>query len=110
MRCSDMDDQFYVVDLINSYWVLRSRDDIMFEVREREQNKKQITNRKSRVMEDMEADCLVKFNLSADRTKQNNRCKVVTSLEFDNRFVRWMTKTEHSFSVVRAMKSIMCRV
>lgn len=36
MRCSDMDDQFFVVDLINSYWVLRSRDDIMFEVRERE--------------------------------------------------------------------------
>ena len=61
-------------------------------------------------MEDMEADCLVKFNLSADRTKQNNRCIVVISLELDNRFVRGMTKTEPFFSVVRATKSIMCRV
>lgn len=34
MKRSDMDNQFFVVDLVTSYWVLRSPDDIMFEVRE----------------------------------------------------------------------------
>ena len=46
MKRSDMDNQFFVVDLVTSYWVLRSPDDIMFEVREWKmmENRLQIEN------------------------------------------------------------------
>ena len=75
-----------------------------------EDDGKWVTNRKSRVMEDREADCLVKYNLSAGRTKRDHKCKVIIRLGINYRFVRWREMIKHSFSVVRVMKHIMCRV
>ena len=66
---------YEVVELTECFWIIRSEQDILFEVVTEWICEAQVTHRKSRVIEEKEDACLVHLGLAGER-KQDYVCTV----------------------------------